>query len=238
METLKKFKKQFVGSSFPVDVETNRRPSAIIKMAGSGNGPQSLIAEFIVNHMCARAGMPVPDVFVVDIPKDTPWDFGTDEFDDIVQRSFGPNLGIDFIEDAKEITDKDVVSAMPEEFLKTLVTVDSFFRNYDRTDTCFNLLADKNQKTWLTDHGSCAFLDSQGLANSLSLPSNHFLKAQEDKYFSLDLINKIVTEDSIKEVVGKIPQEWIGAVNTDSAAIEQLILGRRDHYLLNIMIRF
>ena len=45
-------------------------------------------------------GWPVPDVAWIDIPQDFPWTFGTDEFDDIVQKSYGWNLGIAYIPDA------------------------------------------------------------------------------------------------------------------------------------------
>ena len=53
------------------------------------------------------------------LPADFPWQIGTDEFHDTVQRSAGYNLGIAFIDDAADLAAADL-QTLPAGFLDRL----------------------------------------------------------------------------------------------------------------------
>src|SRR5271170_7301291 len=97
MVTLKSFFQRYPGSSIPTGIEAEDGGLWILKMRGVGNGVQSLLAEFVVNFSAASLGLPVPGVETVLIPQGFPWTFGTDEFDEILQRSYGLNLGLQYL---------------------------------------------------------------------------------------------------------------------------------------------
>src|SRR5688572_16660021 len=100
MKTLKRILRLYAGSSFPVEVELTTGERCVMKMRGAGNGPTSLLAELVVSRIAGAAGFPVPRAFPVLIPEAFPWEFGTDEFDDLLQRSYGENLGLELVEGA------------------------------------------------------------------------------------------------------------------------------------------
>ena len=150
--TLHSFQQLYPGSSFPTRIENTAGEQWILKMRGAGNGPMSLLSEFLANRVAAQLGWPVPDVGWIEIPDNYPWVFGTDEFDDIVQKSYGWNLGIRYIPDSQQITTTDI-ERMPEAFLNVLYTLDLFFMNVDRTAKACNLLRDGAGQFWIIDHG-------------------------------------------------------------------------------------
>jgi hypothetical protein len=234
---LKKFVKSYFGSSFPTEVESTDGEHWVLKMRGSGNGAKSLLVEYLVNGLTSRAGLPVPKVSVLEIPSGFPWEFGTDEFDDILQRSFGPNLAIALIKNARTMPEMEL-PRQSEEFLTALVTLDSFFRNFDRTQSSLNILLGENLQPWIVDHGSCLFLDTTSAPNNLSLPPNHCFKPTEGRYFSLDLLNKIVNDLAVDETVEGVPGPWLEEVGISAEQVREIIFARRDLYLANLMIRF
>src|SRR5258705_4210739 len=75
---LGRFIETYRGSSFPTRSETTEGETCVVKMRGAGNGAAALLSEFVVNRLAARAGLPVPDVFIVQIEAERPWDYGTD----------------------------------------------------------------------------------------------------------------------------------------------------------------
>jgi len=89
---LAKFIETYPGSSFPTRSQTTDGEMCVVKMRGAGNGAVALLSEFVVNRLASRAGLSVPDVSIIDIADNHPWDFGSDEFDDLLQKSSGPNL--------------------------------------------------------------------------------------------------------------------------------------------------
>ncbi len=66
-----------------------------MKFSGAGPGARSLLTEYVATALAGRLGLPVPSTRTLYLPPQFPWQIGTDEFDDLVQRSAGWNLGID-----------------------------------------------------------------------------------------------------------------------------------------------
>ena len=111
------------------------------------------------------------------LPEKFPWQIGTDEFDDLVQRSAGWNLGVRFIPDARDLVEADL-AALPAPFLARLAQADRLLQNVDRTRRNPNLLGDAAGAVWAIDHGACLFLDrivAGRTPYAFGLPTNHFL---------------------------------------------------------------
>ena len=58
---------------------------------------------YLALKLARHLGLTVPDAQVLDLPRDFPWQTGTDEFYEAVQRSAGANLGVAFIADARDL---------------------------------------------------------------------------------------------------------------------------------------
>lgn len=206
VKTLRRFLHQHPGSSFPTEMESTDGDVCIIKMRGAGNGVRSLASEFIVNRIAASVGLPVPDVFPITIPEGFPWQFGTDEFDTLVQRSFGTNLGIRLVANARAV-DADEVRALSSSFRATLAGIDALFCNLDRTRMSPNVLVDETGTPWAIDHGSCVFLSNAAKAFPLSVPAGHLLEGADAQAFALPA--KETLRRAAADAVDALPVDWL-----------------------------
>ncbi|PJZ83747.1 HipA family kinase [Leptospira harrisiae] len=204
MLTVFKILELYKGSSFPTRIIANDSESYILKMKGAGNGVKSLIQEFFVNRVCFSLGFNVPNAYPILLPDKFPWDFGTDEFDDLVKKSFGVNLILDYIENQTE-THKLEPNSMSVEIKNQIMAIDFFFKNFDRTLQSHNFLKDQKGKLWIIDHGSCEFLNESIMKESKTLPSNHIFASesiQNNQY-----LRKILQFD-FEKVIQNIPKSW------------------------------
>ena len=221
MLALKRFIQRFPGSSIPSLIECTDGQRLVLKMKGAGNGTQSLAAEFIVNQTAQALGWPVPAAQAVLIPEGFPWEFGTDEFDDILQKSYGVNLGLEYLGDCQPL-DASEVLGLPAEFLSQLATLDAFFLNYDRLPKSRNVLRDLTGKEWLIDHGSCLFLDGDLSGKPLALAPGHCLGD-----------NTLVRPRAAQRLGGQallsceaLPELWMRELRLDVPKLKALIQGR------------
>jgi hypothetical protein len=220
---LRQFLKTYHGSSFPTRSETTDGAIHVVKMRGAGNGGEALLSEFVVNRLAARAGLPVPDVCVIDIAEGHPWDFGTDEFDDLLQKSPGPNLALAWLGEVRTLT-ADEARALPEDIISQVVTIDLMFSNFDRSADCPNLVEDSQAKVWIMDHGSCRFLFQPTSAAPNALPRNHLFAGREDA-FDPRWMDPISTS-LITETDQEIPELWLIEAGVSREDVREKIVAR------------
>lgn len=203
---LARFIETFRGSSFPTLSETRDGERLVIKMRGAGNGAGALLSEFLVNRLAHLCGLPVPDVRIVEIAADHPWEFGTDEFDDLLQKSTGANLGICWIPGARQLT-AEQAEALPVDFISQVVTLDLVFANLDRSPASCNLLMDSGGRRWIVDHGSCRFLFRRSSSPAAGLSGDHIFRGRED-LFDMTWF-KPLTPGQIGAALEELPDLWL-----------------------------
>ena len=158
-ETVAAFRRVLArGSSFPSLVETASGRLMVLKLSGAGQGARGLAAELIAGTLAALAGLNVPRAQPLLLPDGLPWQVGTDEFYEAVQRSVGWNLGVEFIADAADL-DAAQLPSLPPEFLSRLAAVDALLQNVDRTTANLNVLRDTAGTPWAIDFGACLLID-------------------------------------------------------------------------------
>lgn len=69
---LTRFLETYRGSSFPTRAVMGDGSEWVVKLRGAGNGAGALLSEFVVNRLASAAGLPVPEVCVVDLPEGFP----------------------------------------------------------------------------------------------------------------------------------------------------------------------
>jgi hypothetical protein len=203
---LRRFLETYRGSSFPTRAEMSDGTVGVVKMRGAGNGAEALVSEFVVNRLARAAGLAVPDAFVVEIAAGFPWDFGTDEFHDLVRKSPGPNLGLEWIKGARPVPAADY-NALPHAFVAQVVSLDLTFANWDRTVRSGNLLVDRRGQPWIVDHGSCRFLFQASRAEPYRLPADHVFAGWEAA-FEPGWLGR-VSPDLVAATVAEIPEAWL-----------------------------
>ena len=139
-------------------VETTSGRLLVMKLSGAGQGSRGLATELIAGKLAGLAGLNVPRARPLLLPDGLPWQVGTDEFYEAVQRSVGWNLGVEFIPDAIDLDAADLAT-LPPEFLSRLAAVDALLQNVDRTTANLNVLRDAAGTPWAIDFGACLLID-------------------------------------------------------------------------------
>jgi hypothetical protein len=199
------------GSSFPSVVTTTSGRRYVLKLAGAGPGRRALAMEFVGLKLAGHLGLRVPEPELLELPRDLPWQAGTDEFYEAVQRSAGPNLGIAFIADANDVSGRDLAS-LPADFLHTLAAVDALLHNVDRTSANPNILRDRAVTLWAIDFGACLLIDrlARGaLEPRLDLPANHFLASNSAYAQAARLAATRVQTEHVREALEPVPEPWL-----------------------------
>jgi len=196
------------GGGFPSLVETISGQRYIMKLAGVGQGASGLLTEFVAMRLASALGLRVPRVVPIMLSSALPWQVGTDEFYDALQRSAGWNLGVQFIDAARDLTANDLAD-LPAAFLDRLAAVDALLQNMDRTKENPNLLQDRALNYWAIDFGACQFLNRfvrYRQRMTFELPTNHFLAGRSLQSLRLDKAYEI-----LREIVVDVPNSWLGA---------------------------
>ena len=186
-----------------------------MKFIGSGPGPFGLLTEFLALGIARAVGAPVPAAAPVFLPAGLPWQVGTDEFDAMLQRSSGWNLGIEFLADARPATAADLAAAPPAA-LDAIARADALLVNVDRTAKNPNLLVAQG-RLWAIDYDACLYLSRAlaGRAASSVLPAGHILSGREPagarQLFELEALTAAA------------PAEWIAATGTDRAGVTEAL---------------
>ena len=207
-----------VASTSPALVETADGARRVMKFAGAGPGPFGLLTEFIALGIARAVGAPVPAAAPVWLPDGFPWVVGTDEFDSMLQRSSGWNLGIEWLEDARPATPGDLV---PGPALAAIAAADRFLHNVDRTARNPNLLVAGGALRAI-DYDACLYL-ARALgperAPTPALPSGHLLDG-------VDLPAVTAPAIDFAGLVAPVPDDWLAAAGAGRADLAARLAGR------------
>lgn len=165
------------GSGAPACVETSAGRLFVLKFAGAGAGTRGLLTEYLGLKIALLLGVRAPVAKPLWLPANFPWQTGTDEFDSMVKRSAGWNLGVAFIANAEAVS-ADALDALPRDFLAALARLDALLENVDRTRKNPNLLRDADHRPWAIDFDGCFFvhrLIAREARPPEKLPANHLL---------------------------------------------------------------
>ena len=144
------------GGSLPGLVEADDDGLYVVKFHGAGQGPRALVAEWLAGEIARAAGLTVPDLVFIDVDAGLGDAEPDEELQDLVRRSGGLNLGLDFLPGAlmfnpgaDPVIDRDEAA--------DVVWLDAFVTNPDRTAVNPNLLI-WHGRTWLIDHGAALYV--------------------------------------------------------------------------------
>jgi hypothetical protein len=144
------------GGSLPAVVDTDGGGLYVVKFRGAGQGAKALIAELIVGLLAVGAGLPVPELAVIELPDVFGRTEPDPEIQDILRGSRGVNVGVRYLDGAFNF-DLAAAGALVTPALATpLVWLDALVTNPDRTARNTNLLV-WDRRLWLIDHGGALY---------------------------------------------------------------------------------
>ncbi|MFN0156731.1 MAG: HipA family kinase [Bacteroidota bacterium] len=198
------------GSSLPVLVETTSGLRCVVKWKCTGEGPTANAVEWISLHLARIAGVPVPTTCLINITPDLLHDAQDPEINDLITRSVGVNLALEYIEGAVpfDVTRGDAVDRVMKDLIYQF---DVLLLNIDRTDLNPNMLF-ANDKLCCIDWTTAMAIK---MLVSGQVHSEHALLTQVRRHpFYVpanELAESVFLLDSahVKEVVDSTPDEWL-----------------------------
>lgn len=144
------------GGSLPGLLEADDDGLYVVKFRGAGQGPRALVAEWLAGEIARALDLPVPELVVIDVDPGIGDAEPDEELQDLVHRSGGLNLGLDFLPGALPFNPAADPVVDPD-FAARVVWFDAFVTNPDRSVVNPNLL-DWHGRTWLIDHGAALYV--------------------------------------------------------------------------------
>jgi len=205
------------GGSLPGLVEADDDGLYVVKFRGAAQGPRALVAELIAGELGRALGLPVPELVFVDIDpalaglEPDPW------VGELLERSPGVNLGLDFLPGSMTFDPR--ADGRPDPDLAAdIVWFDALVTNTDRSPRNPNLLS-WHHRLWLIDHGASLFVhhtwrdpDAHARRPLATIAEHVLLPFASSIAGAHDRLAPRVTETVLSEIVGLVPGSWLEPV--------------------------
>jgi hypothetical protein len=219
------------GGSLPGLVEADDDGMYVAKFRGAGQGPKALVAEVIVGELARRLGLLVPELVGIEIDVALGLAEPDPEIQELITRSAGLNLGVDFLPAALAYS-PGAFDPGPE-IAADVVWLDALVMNVDRAPRNPNLLI-WHERLWLIDHGAALYLHHAGLD-----PAAHATRAFPEirEHVLLGCAGSIADAHErlaprldlrlLDEVVELVPAGWLERAGEDERGVYAEFLARR-----------
>jgi hypothetical protein len=198
------------GGSLPGVVEADDLGTYVAKFRGAGQGPKALLAEVISGELARRLGLLVPEQVVLRIDPVIGRSEPDEEVQDLLKRSGGANLGVDFL--SGSLAYDPVAHPVDPLLASRVLWLDAFIENVDRSWRNPNLLI-WHKELWLIDHGASLYFHhnwprAQAAVLRPYKADDHVLLpfATELSAVAAELT---VSDDLLAEVLALAPDEWL-----------------------------
>ncbi|MFC8566975.1 HipA family kinase [Streptomyces sp. NPDC057245] len=207
------------GGSVPAVVEADDLGTYVLKFTGSAQGLKALVAEVIVGELGRELGLRVPELVLAHFDPAIAESEPHQEVQDLLHASAGLNLGMDYLSGGADFTPEvaEVFPVDPGEAGR-VVWLDALTVNVDRTVHSSNLmvwptLGTVPPRLWLIDHGAALVFHHRwdGAVPQKAYDFRHHALghcAPDVRAADADLAPE-VTEELLREVVGRVPDAWL-----------------------------
>ncbi|KFG72961.1 HipA family kinase [Streptomyces mutabilis] len=207
------------GGSVPGVVEADDLGTYVLKFTGSAQGRKALVAEVIVGELARELGLRVPELVLADFDPAIAAGEPHQEVRDLLDASAGLNLGMDYLSGGADLT-PELAEVFPVDAAEAgrVVWLDALTVNVDRTVHSSNLMVWPTSGTvpprvWLIDHGAALVFHHRWGASTPEKAydfRHHALGhyAPDVRAADAELAPK-VTEELLREVVGRVPEDWL-----------------------------
>jgi hypothetical protein len=217
------------GGTLPAVVDTDGGGLFVVKFRGAGQGAKALVAELVVGLLAREAGLPVPELALVEVLPS----FGRTEPDpeirELLERSHGVNVGMRYLDGAFNFDATAAGDLVSPELAARVVWLDAFATNPDRTARNPNLLV-WERRPWLIDHGAALYaqhnwpsVDETRARTAFPLIRDHVLLAAAGDLEAADAeLAARFTDAALAGVLARVPDALLEdpAVAADFASPE------------------
>ncbi|MEO8193295.1 MAG: HipA family kinase [Gemmatimonadales bacterium] len=230
------------GGSLPAVVDTEKGGMFVAKFKGAGQGVKALIAELIVGLLAREAGLPTPEIALVDIADSFGRSEPDPEIQDLLRASHGINFGARYLDGAFNFDGNAALEFITPALAARIVWFDAFVSNPDRTHRNPNLMICE-RKPYLIDHGAALYaqhdwpsVDESRTRAPFPLIKDHVLLAHADDISAADAeLSAKLEDDVICDVLSLVPDALLEepAIMTDFATAK----AARERYAEYLIMR-
>lgn len=222
------------GGSLPALVEADDDGMYVLKFRGAGQGPKALVAELIAGEIARVLGLPIPEIVLVDVDPMLARAEPDPEIQDLIRKSEGLNLAMDFLPGALTFSDADV-EFIGLERASQVVWFDAYVANVDRTVRNTNMLM-WHDGLYLIDHGAALYFHhdwstyERFARNEFSRICDHVLLRRANELVKVDReFRQLLTDEVLGQILSKVPGEWL---ETDTSLSDAVAYRTAYHRLL------
>jgi hypothetical protein len=203
------------GGSLPAIVEADDDGMYVLKFRGAGQGPKALIAELVAGEIARAAGLPIPEIVLIELDPDLARTEPDPEIQELIKASAGLNLALDYLPGAVMF---DPLAEKPAPRLASdIVWFDAFVTNVDRTPRNANMLM-WHRQLQLIDHGAALYFHHswdqymQHAADPFTRVKDHVLLPFAGELNEADArMSGLITSGVLQDIVALIPDAWLGS---------------------------
>ena len=204
------------GGSLPAVVDTDGDGLFVTKFRGAGQGAKALVAELIVGMLAQTAGLPLPELVLVDVAPSFGRSEPDPEIQEILKASHGLNVGLRYLDGAFNFDASAAAHVITPALATRLVWFDAFVTNPDRTHRNSNLLVWEGQ-AWLIDHGAALYahhdwpsVDDARTRTAFPLIKDHVLLAMSGNLRAMDEEMRATLDDgAIETALASVPDSLL-----------------------------
>jgi hypothetical protein len=214
------------GGSLPGLMEADDLGTYVVKWRAAGQGVRVLVAEVICGELARALGLPVPALATVDVAPELAVGEPDFEVQELMQRSAGRNLGLDYLPGALDF--EAGVGSVDAALAGQVLWFDALVGNVDRSWRNPNMLF-WHGGLYLIDHGAALTFHHSwaGAPAAVSRPydaSQHALiECSPDVAAADDALAGRVTRSLLEEVLAQVPDEWLDDEGPRERYVEQLL---------------
>jgi hypothetical protein len=207
----------------------------VVKWRGAGQGVKVLVAEVVCGELARALSLPVPALVTVEVAPELAVGEPDPEVQDLLQRSAGLNLGLDYLPGALDF-EAGVAEVDPEPAGRVL-WFDALVGNVDRSWRNPNMLF-WHGRLQLIDHGAALTFHHSwpGAPAAVARPydaSQHALvECAPDVRAADAALGPRVTGDLLAGVLAQVPDEWLEGPSGDEPPGDV-----RDRYTRQLLAR-
>lgn len=202
------------GGSLPAIVEADDDGLYVAKFRGAGHGVRALVAELIAGEIGRALGLLVPEIVLLDFDPRLAAAEPDAEIRELLQRSSGLNVGLDFLPGALGF-DPAAGFRPTADLCADIVWFDAFVTNVDRDARNTNMLV-WHKRLWLIDHGSALYIhhswrDPAGHARKplAEIKRNVLLPYASSILEADERLAPKLTHDLLVGIIASVPDEWL-----------------------------
>jgi hypothetical protein len=223
------------GGSLPGLMEADDLGTYVVKWRGAGQGVKVLVAEVVCGELARALGLFVPALVTVDVAPELAVGEPDHEVQELLQRSAGRNLGLDYLPGALDV--EAGVDGVDPELAGRVLWFDALVGNVDRSWRNPNMLF-WHGRLYLIDHGAALTFHHSwaGAAAAVGRPydagQHALIECAPDVAAADAALGPLATRALLDEVVALVPDEWLE--DDDSGALRRRYV---DHLLARLEAR-